>query len=182
MTNLRNSQNHYGSVAKFLHWLIFLLVVCMLIAGFLLDGIQDKVTKSEIVNYHKLIGVSILTLMLLRLLWALVNPKPELPLGTPRWQHFAERGMHGLLYLVLIIMPLSGWIMSVAAGHLPHFFSYHLSLPFVPENKALSNTMFETHHAIAILIIVLVSIHILAALYHHFIKKDNVLKRMMPGG
>lgn len=178
--SLKNTLTSYGSVAKFLHWLIFLLVLGMLIIGFLFDDIQDKALKSQLINYHKLTGITILALMIFRLFWAFLNPKPLLPPGTPRWHYFLERTMHGLLYLVLIAMPLSGWIMSVAGGHFPHFLNYQLTLPFVPESKALGNTMFETHETLAIVIIVLVSLHVLAALYHHFVKKDDILKRMMP--
>ena len=175
---LKNSSTHYGRLAKILHWLIFLLVFVMLIFGYFMDGIQDKTVKSQIFNLHKLTGITILFLMLLRMVWALTNPKPALPLGTPNWQRHLERAVHVMIYAALIAMPISGWVMSIAGGHPPHFFKFQLELP-IQQDKAFSKEMFETHSWIAIIIITLVSVHILAALYHHFIKKDDVLRRMM---
>jgi len=175
----KNSEITYGSVAKFLHALIFILVIAMLTVGFLMGGIQDKPLKGQIINLHKLIGISILILMILRAIWAFTNSKPALPAGTPSWQKFAERVVHFLIYAVLIAMPIAGWVMSVAAGYLPHLFGFNLSLPAVPKSEALSDRAFDIHSYLAYALIALISIHALAALYHYFIKKDNVLQRMI---
>ncbi len=175
---IKNTQTSYGSVAKFFHWTIFTLVVFMLFLGFFMDDIE-KPLRGTVINIHKLIGITILCLMILRLLWALSNPKPVLPLGTPTWQHAAERITHFSLYAVLIAMPLSGWIGSVAAGYVPHFFSWSLTLP-ISQSKSLDEFSFTTHTVLAYTIIALVSLHVLAALYHHIIKKDDILLRMMP--
>lgn len=174
---LRNTHHSYGSVIKFLHWLIALLVIVLLCVGYLLGYIQDKAVFAKVVNVHKLVGLSVLVLMIIRLAWALINPKPELP-NTPCWQRFIERVVHYSLYALLIAMPLTGWIMSVASGHTPKLFNWSLGLP-IPESKTIGKTFFNMHTLLAIVIIVLVSLHVLAALYHHFIKKDDVLKRMM---
>ncbi len=175
---LKNTQTSYGSVAKFFHWTIFIFVVFMLFLGFFMDEIP-KPTRGTVINIHKLLGLTILVLMILRGIWALMNPKPLLPLGTPRWQYAAERITHFSLYALLIAMPLSGWIGSVAAGYLPHFFGLSFGLP-VPESKSINDVSFLIHKIIAFTIIALVSLHILAALYHHVIKKDDILLRMMP--
>jgi len=175
---LRNSQVAYGSVAKFFHWLIFLLVLFMIIYGYSLQYVP-KDYQAFAYNIHKLTGVTILTLMILRLLWALSNPKPLLPLDVPHWERLLERFVHALLYLVLIVMPLAGWIGSVAGGRPPHIGDINLWLP-IEQNKALAEAAFNVHNTTAIIIIVLVSLHILAALYHHFIKRDDILRRMMP--
>src|SRR3990167_4238155 len=97
----RNSNTQYGSVAKFFHWVIFLLLFCMIIFGFLLDDIP-KDYQGVAYNTHKLTGLTILCLMLLRALWALTNPKPALPSDTKPWQRTAERLVHLLLYLTII--------------------------------------------------------------------------------
>lgn len=175
---LNNSKTSYGSVTKVLHWLVFFLVVGMLCLGFLLDDINDKPLHAKVVNIHKLIGLLILALMLFRALWAFSNPKPGLPLNTPSWQKYAERSVHWLIYLALIAMPISGWIMSVAAGYAPHLFDISFNLP-IAKNKVLGDRMYDTHVFLAYSIIVLVSIHVCAALYHYLIKKDSVLQRMM---
>ncbi|MEO8964208.1 MAG: cytochrome b [Gammaproteobacteria bacterium] len=175
---LKNSQTTYGSVAKFFHWLIFLLVLVMIFVGYFMDDVANEATREDVVNIHKVTGITILCLMALRLLWMLINPKPSLP-GTAVWERIAERTVHWLLYAVLIAMPICGWVGSVAAGYIPHFFSFKFALP-IPKSKAIDDLAFSIHNTLAIVIITVVSIHILAALYHHVIKKDNVLLRMMP--
>lgn len=177
--SLKNTSTSYGSVAHFFHWLIFLLVLIMVPVGFTMGNISDKALRGEVVNIHKLIGVLILLLMLLRLLWALMNVKPSLPFQTPTWQRMAERTMHIALYLGLIIMPLSGLIGAVAAGHPPRLGDLSIKLP-IAQNKTLAEFAFDfVHKPLAWILIVLISIHILAALYHHFIKRDDVLRRML---
>src|SRR5579862_5720649 len=116
---LRNTKTSYCSIAKFFHWLIFLLVLCMIIYGYLMDDIP-KAYKPMAVNIHKLTGLTILALMILRMLWALMNPKPVLPPETKNWERFTERFVHLLLYAVLIAMPLAGWIGATAVGKPPH--------------------------------------------------------------
>ncbi len=176
---LKNTATTYGSVTKFFHWLVFILVTCLLMIGFFMGDIQEKTLRMTVINYHKMIGLFVLLLMLLRMTWAFLNPKPLLP-NTPPWQLIIERIVHVSLYAVLIAMPLCGWIGSVAAGYAPHLFGVYFNLPIAP-SKTVDDIAFTIHNALAIVIIVLVSLHILAALYHHFFKKDNVLLRMMPG-
>jgi cytochrome b561 len=175
---IRNTDNSYGSVAKFFHWLIFILVTIMLIVGFTMDGIANPALKGLVFNIHKLTGVSVLMLMILRALWAATNPKPEL-FAANLIQRLAERIGHFILYALLIIMPLSGWVAVSAAGRPPKLGDMALQLP-IPQSKALVKQAFTLHGLLAYVIIVFVILHIFAALYHHFIKKDEVLKRMMP--
>lgn len=175
---LKNTLSNYGSVTKVLHWLIFILVVGMLTLGFLMGDISDKVLRGEVINIHKLIGLSILVMMLFRLFWALTNPKPALPMNTPLYQKLAERAVHYSIYAVLIAIPISGWVLSVAAGYFPKLFGLEFKLP-IPKDKALSDMAGNIHVYLAYTIIALVSVHVLAALYHYFIKKDDVLQRMI---
>lgn len=175
---LRNTSTSYGSVAKFFHWLIFILLFVMIVYGYFLESVP-KPYKAIAVNTHKLIGVTILVLVLLRLMWALINPKPLLPLDTKIWERVLERLVHYLLYATMLAMPLSGWIASVGGGRPPHLGSLYLNLP-IEQDKALADSAFDFHQLLAIAIIILFCIHVSAALYHHFIRKDNVLRRMMP--
>lgn len=177
----KNTSSSYGSVSRLLHWLIFLLVLFMIPLGYFMEDFP-KDYQGLAFNTHKLVGLCILALMLLRLFWALVNVKPSLPFQTPLWQIAAERCMHFLLYAGLIIMPLSGLIGSVAGGKPPHFYGINIQLP-IEESKPLAKFAFGSiHNPLAIILIILISIHILAALYHHFIKRDDVLRRMLTGG
>ncbi|VVC76825.1 hypothetical protein AQUSIP_21520 [Aquicella siphonis] len=177
---VKNTTTYYGSISQLLHWIIFLLVAGMLILGFVMGDVSDKTLRGEMINIHKLTGVLILVLMLLRVLWALYNVKPVLPFQTPAWQRLAERSMHVLLYLGLIIMPLSGLVGSVAGGKPPVLDGISIRLP-IGLNKPLAKMAFEyVHEPLAVVLIVLISIHIIAALYHHFIKRDDILRRMLP--
>lgn len=175
---MMNTTRSYGSVAKFLHWLIFVLVFCMIIGGFLLDDVP-KEYKGVIYNLHKLTGLTILLLMLVRLFWKTVNVKPLLPSDTKPWERRVERAVHDLLYLLIIAMPLAGWIGSSSAGKAPHIGNVTFALP-IPQNKPLVKVMFEMHELIAFGIIGLVTIHFFAALFHHYARKDDVLRHMLP--
>lgn len=180
--SVRNTTTYYGSISRSFHWLISLLVIVMIPLGYFMGDISDKALRGEIVNVHKLMGVSILILTLLRLSWALNNVKPLLPFQTPQWQHFAERFMHFLLYAGLIIMPLSGLVGSIAAGKPPHVYGVNIELPIAASESLAEFAFGVIHNNLAIILIVLVSLHILAALYHHFIKRDDILRRMLHGG
>lgn len=174
--SLKNTATSYGSIAKFFHWTIFILLFFMIIYGYFLDSFP-KDYKKMASNIHKLIGLVILLLMILRAGWALMNTKPQLDMRI--WEHYAERTLHLLLYVVIILMPIAGWIGASAANKPPHIGDYAFRLP-IEENKPLVKIAFNIHGWLAIIIITFVSLHILAALYHHFIRKDGVLRRMMP--
>ena len=174
----KNTANTYGSVAKFFHWTIALLVICMLIFGYFLGDI-NKEYQPVAYNVHKLTGLTILTLMILRLLWRFTNPTPALPFNMPTRQVIAARTSHFLLYATALSMPIAGWVGSSAAGRPPHIGDVNLLLP-VEKSEALVDTALNLHGTLAIIIIVLLSIHVLAALYHHLIKCDNILRRMLP--
>ena len=173
---LKNTSKAYGSIAKFFHWTIFVLLLGMIIYGFLLDDIP-KPYQSFNYNLHKLIGILILFLMLARLWWLIRDPKPK-KVG-PKWEKWLESFVHYSLYVVVIAMPLSGCIGSLAGGHPPHLGNVNLMLPVAKDN-ALDEAAFDVHGTLAYLIIALVSVHALAALFHHFIRKDDVLRRMLP--
>lgn len=173
-----NTTSTYGSVAKFFHWLIFLLLLCMVTLGYFLSSIPDDY-KGVAYNTHKLTGLVVFMLMLLRAAWALANPKPTLPASTKTWERWAERSVHWSLYAVVIAMPMLGLIGSSAANKPPHVGDFKLMLP-VQQSKALADGSFSIHNTLAIVLIVLVGIHVSAALYHYFIRKDKVLQRMLP--
>jgi cytochrome b561 len=175
---IKNTSVSYGSVSKFLHWLIFVLILGLLVMGYLMDDIADKALRAVVMNIHKLTGLLVLLLVIMRVLWSLINVKPGLSQMTPHYEKWAEKSVHYLLYLVMLLMPISGWVMS-SAKHPPMLGNISLGLP-VPQTKALKDLAFDFHYWIAVAIIVLVSMHVLAALYHHFLKKDDVLRRMWP--
>lgn len=143
-----------------------------------MDDIDDKSLAYLLINTHKVTGVAILILMVLRLFWMLINIKPELP-NASIWERMLEHAVHALFYVLLIVMPLSGWMMSSAAEKPPHIFNWSFSLP-VQHSKPVIMFFKSIHNTLAIIIIVMICLHVLAALYHYFIKKDDVLQRMSP--
>lgn len=174
---IRNTKTSYGCVAKWLHWIIAVLVIVMLAFGFFM-GDMPKEYKPVIYNIHKLTGLTILLLMIIRLSWMLVNPKPLSPPGTRLWESWAEKLVHWSLYATVIAMPLAGWIGSSAVNKPPHIGDVKFMLPIM-QSEAIDEVSFEIHEALAFVIIGLLCVHVGAALYHHFIRKDDVLKRML---
>lgn len=179
--SLKNTQTNYGSVAKFFHWLIFIIIVWQFVVGFFVEDVEKILHLQSLFPLHKSIGLAVLLIIALRLLWAVYNPKPLLPEISKTWERFLAHATHVLLYASIIVMSLSGWIMSTAAGKAPMLGGYKLPMPGISISKTLSTQAAEVHLIAAWVLIALVSLHILAALKHHFINRDNVLKRMLPG-
>lgn len=180
---LKNTESQYGSVAKFFHWTIALLIITMLFVGFFMDCIpKDTSLRGFTYNAHKVTGIIILALVCCRFIWMLVNRKPALPGKPNMFEKIAEHTVHWCFYMCMFAMPISGWVMATAAGYLPNIFGLKLAAPFVEKSKYVADLASEAHEVIAWVIIVLLVLHIGAALVHHFIKKDNVLNRMRPCG
>ncbi len=164
----------YHVVTKILHWVIGLLVATLLIVGFLLEDLSPIAY-----TLHKSFGLVVLALMLLRLWWIHHSGRPDLPAQMPMWEKAFSRLVQYLLYLSLMIMPMAGWIMSTASGHVPQFFGlFPLPFPGITENKMLADLMKEVHETFAWVIIGLLCFHVAGALKHHFWNKDDVLKKM----
>lgn len=177
---LRNAQK-FSPTSKVLHWFIALLVIIMLCGGFFLDGLPESI-KGMAISYHKSTGLTILFLMILRIIWIHAAGRPPLPESMKMWEKMTARIVQYGFYILLILMPLSGWIMSVSDNRIPTYFGlFQLPLPWIHPDKSLADLMFESHRTIAWVLIVFIGLHIAGALKHHFIDKDNVLKRMLPG-
>ncbi|HAU1191906.1 TPA: cytochrome b [Legionella pneumophila] len=171
----------YSPLSKLFHWVIAIAVIVMLIAGFFLDEIPEQF-QGVAYMLHKSTGITILFLMILRFIWIHANGKPALPASVRNWERFLSRFVQYGFYILLIIMPLSGWIMSVAADRTPSYFGlFQAPLPWIEPNKSLAELMAECHETIAWILIAFITLHILGAIKHHFIDKDNVLRSMLPG-
>lgn len=177
---LKNNTKAYGSIAKAFHWIMFLLVVAMLCVGFYMVGLEATPDKFKIYGWHKSFGATLLFLALLRVLWRFTNPVPLLPKHLNSAQRFAAKATHILLYTLLIVMPLSGWLMSSAAGFSVSFFGLFTLPNLIAADKEVLAFLKEAHEILALLLIGLAMLHIAAALLHHFYYKDNVLRRMLP--
>ena len=173
-----NTKKTYGVVSKLLHWLIAILVLGLLCVGVAFSYIPKELEKM-LMPYHKSAGVTLLILMIVRLCWTLVNPSPRLPETMSFLEKFAAKFMVFLLYVVVIAMCLSGIVMTLAGGHPLPFWSFgEIHLSFIPLDKSLSSFVRPWHTYLAWTIFALFVIHTLAALKHHFIDHDDVLKRM----
>lgn len=171
----------YNGIAKTLHWLVFALMSGAFVVGFYMHDLPLSPTKLQLVSWHKWTGVTIFVLVLLRLSWRLTHQPPALPAHMPGWERRAAEASHRLLYMLMLAMPLSGWLMSSAKG-VPTVWFGLVQLPdLLEKNKPLGKALEEVHGTLGYIILAFVAVHVLAALKHHFIDRDDVLARMTPG-
>jgi cytochrome b561 len=152
----------------------------MLAVGFIMADMPDSPLKWQLFFYHKAIGFTILWLVLVRLWWRLKNLAPTLPKSMPKWQAALSDVVVWILYALMFIMPLSGITLSIMSGHAIEYFGLFTIPAIFKGETELSKIGLMIHTYGAYTIIGLITLHILAGLYHHFIRKDNVLKRMLP--
>ncbi len=170
----------YTRTAIALHWLMALAVIGLLGVGTWMTGLKPSPTKIEVYTWHKWIGLTVLLLVLVRVLWRLRHAPPPLPAGTPAWQRRAAAASHGLLYALLFAMPLTGWLQNSAAGFPLSWFGLFKVPPLVGRDKESFAFWQGTHEVLAWLLAALILVHIAAALKHHLIDRDEVLRRMLP--
>lgn len=176
----RNTGEEYGAVAKSFHWLIALLVIIMLGVGLYMSGLDPSPKMFQIYALHKSLGITILFLVILRLLWRLTNGVP-IPLPNHKaWEKILAKIIHSLLYLSLLAMPLSGWIMSSAKGFSVSVFNWFTLPDLVKPDDHLAELAVEFHELVAYSLIGMILLHIAGALKHHLIDRDDTLRRMLP--
>jgi cytochrome b561 len=188
---LRNSATHYGSVAMFFHWVIALFIIVNICLGLYFNDLPHSDPNFfRLAQIHKSIGLTVLVLSVLRVLWRLVNPVPPLPATMNRSLKFLARATQFILYVLIVAIPLSGWIMASASRlgiATPYFFLFDWpNLPFfngldVHARVAAHEQWEDIHTALAWSAIVLIPLHVAGALYHQFIRRDDVMKQMLPG-
>ncbi len=178
----RNTTESYGAMAKLLHWSIVVLIIAQFVLASVAEDLPDGLEKLVTMSRHKSIGMLILLLALVRIAWRLVNPTPQPPAGTPRWQRIAAASTHGILYLLILAQPLVGWALSSSANYPVSFFNWFEFPAIVGPNHDLHEQLEEVHEVLAGAILIVAGIHALAGLYHHFVSKDDVLRRMLPFG
>ncbi|HWA31706.1 MAG TPA: cytochrome b [Rhizomicrobium sp.] len=187
--NASNTRTRYGAVAMTLHWIIAALLLLNIYLG-LSFGSYPKGDPAllQAVMFHKSIGLTILMLSVLRVVWRLLNPVPPLPAGMHPVLRFAARATHFLLYFLILAIPLSGWAMtSIGSRPIPFFglfewpkLGFLATLP-AAQQHATHESLEGIHEFLAWSAIVLIVIHVAAALYHHFLRGDEVMRRMLPG-
>jgi cytochrome b561 len=169
---------HYTRTALALHWASALLIVAAFGIGAYAVELVLSPTKLKLYSWHKWIGVTVFLLALVRLAWRWRHPAPALPDAVPRWQRMGAHATHVAIYALLLALPLTGWLMSSAAGFPVVYFGV-LPLPdLVAKNKELADTLKDVHYVLNKTLLVLVLAHVGAALKHHFLDRDDVLRRM----
>ena len=176
---LRNSTLRWGAVAQSLHWLIVVLIIVQVTLALMADELHGM-QKLAMLARHKSVGITILALAALRLLWRSANPTPPLPSTLKPYERRLANTSHALLYVLLFALPLSGWMMSSARGFPVSWFGFFQLPDLVPKSKPLYNALVDTHVTLACVLAAVVTLHVAAALKHHFVLKDDVLRRMLP--
>lgn len=170
----------YTRVAMLLHWLMALLILGTFPLGSYMSELKLSPQKLKLYSWHKWIGITILALWLLRVLWRVSHRPPPLPQGTPRWQAQAAEITHGLLYVLMLVIPLSGWLMSSALGFTVVWFGV-LPLPnLVAPDKGLGELLKQVHSILNDGLLALVGLHLAAVVQHQFLLRDGELWRMLP--
>jgi len=171
----------YSKTAILLHWLIAILIVTNVVLAGMSEDLP-RAARAAYMDPHKAIGISILTLSVLRLLWRIGHRPPPLPQSLPGWQAKLGRFVHALFYFLIIAVPLTGWLMVAAREGAPpvDFFGlFFIDLP-VPDSKGLSSFGYQGHEILTKPLVVLIILHIIGALKHQFIDGLPFIQRMWP--
>lgn len=171
----------YTGTAIALHWLVALGMIGTFTLGSLMHDLPLSPTKLQWYSWHKWAGVTIFILAVVRLLWRLTHRPPALPAAMPPWQKLGAEAAHWVLYGLIFAIPLSGWLMSSAKGFQTVYFGV-LPIPdLLGKNPELGKTLQAVHGYLNDFLFIVVVAHGAAALKHHFLDKDDVLTRMLPG-
>lgn len=175
---IKNSKTRFGSIAIILHWVMALLIIGLLALGLYMVRLPLSLDKLKFYGWHKECGLLVLFLVFFRLIWRLGNETPALAL--PRLEKIAALSMHWALYVLLFAMPITGWFMTSAAGFPVSFFGLFTVPNLIAPDEQARIFFAWVHEWLAYALITAVCLHTLAALKHHFINKDDILRRMLP--
>lgn len=176
----RSDTTRWGSVAKFFHWTIALFVIGLLVGGLTMTDMKVSPDKFKLYALHKSFGITVLVLMLLRFAWRGVDPRPQDVAGMAPVVAFAAHAVHRLLYVALLAMPISGWVYNSASNFPLQWFGLVQLPAIVGPDKDLKELAHGVHEFLAWTLIALLLAHIAGALKHHFIDRDDTLRRMLP--
>ena len=174
--------DRYGGAQILVHWLTLVLIIGIYAAILWRDEIpKGEPLRDVLRDWHRQLALIAFGLVWLRLLLRVFAPVPAIVPPLPRWQRAASHAVHGALYLFLIVMPLLGYLMTDAAGRTVTFFGTALP-PLIGTDKELAEVLNELHETIGNIGYALIGVHAAAALYHHWIRRDTTLRRMLPAG
>lgn len=171
----------YTRFAMALHWLMALLILSALPLGLYMADLPLSPHKLQLYAWHKWIGITVLALWLARVVWRVTHAAPAMPAGMPRWQHLAAEWTHRALYLLMFLIPLTGWLMSSALGFSVVWLGIWKLPDLVAPDHALGETLKHVHAWLNDGLMAMLALHLAAVLQHQFILKDHLLRRMLPG-
>jgi len=183
MSPIQNTEDRYGAVAIVLHWSMALLIIGLAALGLYMVTIPDagfNTKKITLILYHKEFGLLALVLFALRLGWRVTQVLPKLAEHLPDWQMIAARFVHLCFYGLMFALPITGWLMSSAAGIPVSFFGFFTLPDFTHRSDYLFARLIDIHKWLGYALILLIAVHVGAALRHHFLLKDDTLRRMLP--
>jgi len=175
---LRATATAWGAVTRLFHWGMLVLFATIIPIGYYMTDLPLGARKLRIYALHKSIGLTLLGLGLLRLLWRFSERRPALA-PMPAWQARAAAASHGLLYVLMLLIPLSGWLYNSAAGFPLQWFHLFNLPALTASNPVLKATAKDIHESAVVVLIAIVVLHALAALKHHFIDRDHTLRSML---
>jgi len=179
---VNDAQPRYTRTAILLHWLILALLIAQYAIAWTMPHIGRNTPVTTLISLHFSIGVLILGVIVVRLIWRIIHGEPAHEAGVPPWQVRSARVIHRLLYLLLVVVPVLGWINASYRGMPVTFFGLVQMPPLVGAHDAAWRWTGDIHTLVAeYAILPLVGLHVTAALYHYFIRRDDVLQRMLPG-
>jgi cytochrome b561 len=177
---IRNTSHGWGSVARWLHWGLGLAIIGMIGFGWWMNHIPARPDRFFYRSIHADIGYLILLFTALRLVWRVINPTPAMPAETSRWQKIAAHVGHGALYLIVIVVAMLGWAHSGArTPDYSNFFGLFNVPQFTTPDRVAAGAYEDRHILFAYVLLALIVVHVAAALWHHFIRRDRVVARMV---
>jgi len=175
---LKNTHNNFGLIAIFLHWIMAILLIGLVIMGLYMTWIPWSTTKLALFGWHKEYGILALFLVLLRIAWRIQNVLPSLSSLAPA-ERIVARTAHWIFYLLMFVIPITGWLITSTAGLPISFFGLFVLPNLVPSNQE-TMVLFQTIHKwLNYALIAIFCLHVTAALKHHFINKDDILRRII---
>ena len=171
-----NSYSNYGLLAKLFHWVTFIVLLAQVPFGFYLVGLEFSDQRIELENIHILVGITVFYITLFRLIWKFFNPNPTESKSFFKGQILIGKINHLLLYLSIFAITISGMLKKLYMGETLNFFFFKYG--FEKDNFLLADAFYEVHIYANYLLLVLVTLHILAVVVHHFIFKDKILNKI----
>ncbi len=177
--SLRNTNDRWAWPSMTLHWLIALLILALLGVGFVMVELPRSPRYFWVYDLHKSIGLTVLALFVLRLAWRFFDRRPaDLPM--PRLQRIAAHAVHGILYLLMLAIPLAGWLYNSARGYPLQWFKQFNLPALVAKNEGLAEFAIAAHVWLFWILVAVLVAHVGGALLHHFFERDDTLRRMLP--